>query len=417
MRKVGSILLCSRFAAGSGTVGHLKGPTMDRCERLSEDDGPFTYVYLAVTAVPGMLYPTDAAATIPFHSFEEHNARAFLTMDWDAYCAHMDQSNGIAMLLLTAFRGRRRFGWLSEYEHRFMARIFGTEAVFLRNLKREAAAARSQRHKEKKSPGCYLIYQAEGELMEPVDFTATRRIGSIGVGLDAIRREPYRETHGPALHAAATGLSLLLAESNGSPNVHFVGDIIYLKGKDDLTFYSRTVEMGNVSATVSSRSAIDGLGHASEYIPAMLSDYRIDAAISLFAQSQSKENDNLRSFIAAWSALELTIDRLHKVTWPSWQERLYAGVICAWNKNLKGLPARDYRLRDRFFAVACVLDQASASADAAAFTRVNDMRNRYYHRMAVKDRDLPTDEVRVLFRKYLKLGLTYSSEGGPNGSG
>ena len=67
----------------------------------------------------------------------------------------------------------------------------------------------------------------------------------------------------------------------------------------------------------------------------------------------------------------------------------------------------DYHLRDRFFSVACVLDLTSAGTDTGMFVRVNDMRNGFYHKMDVKDIDLPTDDVRILFRKYLKLGLSY----------
>src|SRR5688572_1204837 len=88
--------------------------------RLCDGDGPFSYVYMAVTAVPGMLYPKEAGKTMPFHSFPDRNAVAFLTMAWDDYCVHMDRSDAIALLLLTAFHGHSRFPKLWHYWHRIL---------------------------------------------------------------------------------------------------------------------------------------------------------------------------------------------------------------------------------------------------------------------------------------------------------
>lgn len=73
------------------------------------------------------------------------------------------------------------------------------------------------------------------------------------------------------------------------------------------------------------------------------------------------------------------------------------------------MPANDYKMRDRFFSVACVLDVASAQKDATLFDHINRTRNDFYHRMEVRDKDLPTNDVRILFRKYLRLGLSYES--------
>ena len=379
----------------------------EKLSRLKEDDGPFTYVYLAVTAIPGMKYPDNIGETVPVHSFTERNAEAFLTPNWDMYCAHMDRSNAIAILLLTAFHGQRRFAWLSQYWDFLVFKFLGIEVGFVRNLKRETARIRKQRHKEQKSPGCYLVYRAEGALVEPPDLSVARRAGNIGFGIDNIRRDPYRKIHKPALHATVTALSMAIANSNGSPHTDFIGDVIYLKGKEDLTFYCRIMEMGSLSATISSKSAIDHLESAKEYIPAMLDDNSIETAISLFVQPQNKGNGNLRSFIAAWSALELIVNRLSKTTGPKWCELLSTGSIPVWDKDLKNVLPPNYRLRDRFFAVACVLNQSTAVADADVFVRANDKRSDFYHRMGVKEEALPTNDVQMLFRKYLRLSLSY----------
>jgi hypothetical protein len=63
----------------------------------------------------------------------------------------------------------------------------------------------------------------------------------------------------------------------------------------------------------------------------------------------------LRAFIAAWSALELLINRLARVYQADFAAILKTGtVLPAWEKDLKDLAPEKYRMRDRFFCVACV---------------------------------------------------------------
>jgi len=163
----------------------------------------------------------------------------------------------------------------------------------------------------------------------------------------------------------------------------------------------------NISIPVPHAHGTATIEKTNAYIPAMIGDTRIETAIYLFVQSQRKENDNLRAFIAAWSALELIINRLSKLVRADWQSRLRESALPIWDKNLLDVPAEEYRMRDRFFSVACVLDAESAESDSQTFTRANSMRSDFYHRLDVQEGDLPTSDVRELFRKYLKLGLSY----------
>ncbi|MDL2124672.1 MAG: hypothetical protein LWX51_16700 [Deltaproteobacteria bacterium] len=376
---------------------------------VGEEHGPFTYTYLAIAAVPGMRLSDDTEGHLDFCSLPEWNAEVFLTEDWDTHCVHIDRSAALAYLMLTGFRGRKRFGRLSVYWHKLMVFLFGGEKVFRDRLERETIAARARRHENHKSPRCYLVYRAMGDLIQPVPLNAARRFGNIGFGIDAIQGVPYREQHRRALHSSATALSLALVDTNGSPHIHFFQDLIYLTGKDGFTLYSHTLEMGAATLIISSLSSAGCIDTAKSYIPRMINDNRIEIAISLFVESQNKKNDNLRSFIAAWSALELLINRLSKVARAEWRSLLETrmSTLPPWDRNLVEVSSEEYRMRDRFFSVTCVLDLDSAQADSEAFIRINDVRSGFYHRMEVRDKDLPTNDVQTLFRKYLRLGLAH----------
>ncbi len=71
--------------------------------------------------------------------------------------------------------------------------------------------------------------------------------------------------------------------------------------------------------------------------------------MSLFVQSQSKANDNLRAFIAAWPALELLVNRLARMLRPEWERILaaQAGELPRWDRDWTTTPPDTYRIRDK----------------------------------------------------------------------
>lgn len=340
------------------------------------------------------------------YSFPELGSETFLSDSCDDYVIHMHRSDAIAYLLMTGFRGHKKFGSISVYWHKLLVKIFGDEKIFKQRFHRETELGRKKYLKSKKSPGCHLIYRATGKGIEPNKILKGRRVDNIGFGIDIISGNEYREIHKAAMHTTATALSLSLLDTNSSPEIHFSRDIIYLKGKNGLHIYPRSISMGTVGISISSPPKKENLEKTKTYIPAMTEDRRLQTAISLYIESQKKGIDNLKSFIAAWSALELLVNRLSKKVRPEWIEILEKGNLPDWDKDLKNLKPQEYRLRDRFFAVACVLDFDSTEIDTTNFIRINNMRSGFYHQMTIDEKDLPTIDTRALFQKYLKQWLT-----------
>lgn len=288
-----------------------------------------------------------------------------------------------------------------------LVRVFGPSWTFKRNLSRETKAALERRHKDHSGPGCYLVYKAEGELIEPANLRTARRFENIGFGFDVIDGQPYRAIHAKAIHSTATALSLALADTTGSPDTQSIGDVIFLKGGNDLIIYCKSITFGTVGLVVTTFTDKQIIEKCSEYLPILLADTKIESSVSLFVQSQRKSNDNLRSFIAAWAALELLINRLYKLNREEWQKILvnHVNSLPPWGRELTDIAPEDYTLRDRFFAVSRVLELQSAQADSEIFSNANKSRSGFYHRMEVDDKDLPTTDVQSLFRKYLRLFL------------
>jgi hypothetical protein len=373
-------------------------------QQITQDDGPFSYTYIAVMGVPGIRL-ADSERELQLFSSPELKATAMLTNNWDKFCHHTDRSSAISLGLLTAFRGRSRFWRLSSLMNNIRLQLFGIQSNFERNLARQERKIRENRNKSKKSPGCYLVYKAEGDLIDPPRLHVARKVGIVGFGFDIIDGRRYRSIHKAALHGVATALSLVIEEGTGSPEINSITDAVYLNGKGGLTIYPQKIEESTVSVVTSKSLSSAELDRLSHYIPLIVSDHRIEVAISLFVQSHRRDGDNLRAFIAAWSALELLVNRLAKVIRLEWENLLQNAKLPAWDKNLCGVAPEDYRMRDRFYSVACTLDVRAAKADCEKFRQANDSRSGYYHRGDIQEKELPTNDVQSLFLKYFGLWL------------
>lgn len=375
---------------------------------VAESDGPFRYQYIAINHVLGARLPEDSPDPVEIAHFPDLNATAYLTSDWDQYYAQIDRGNAVATLMLTGLVGIRPFKRLSRKVNTFLKWVFGPEWVFVRNLEREAARSRQRRLKDHSGSGCCFVYKAGGDIEEPMRLSATRIYGDIGIGIDVLDRGAIRNRHESNVRSLATSVSIAMTDTTGSPEIRFLTDSAHLTGKDGLVIYLRTFQGGLATVVITTLSSDDLINSVESYVAKLSDDRKLTDAALLFAQSQHKSNDNLRSFIASWAAFELLISNLEKKYRAEWQEILQSedSELPEWDVDLVPLKIEDYRLRDRFYAVACTINLAEAKQDTEKFFKLNSKRNDYYHRLEISDTDLPTLEVQNLFRKYLKIVLS-----------
>lgn len=377
---------------------------------IEESAGPFRYEYVSVSHVLGAKLPDGSPDPLQIAHFPDMNAKAYLTHNWDEQYFHIDRANSIAVLLLTGLAGIKRFKKLSRYVNRFLQWIFGPEWVFMRNLEAQAERIREQRLKEHPGSGCCLVYLARGQVDQPVNLHASRRFAEVGVALDAFDGSLVREEHKLNVRSVATAMSVAMTDTNGSPEIRFLADNVHLLGKDEVVIYVRTLKMEAAGLVVTTMPSGEFVATIETFTAGLSADSKLSAAASLFALSQHKSNDNLRSFIASWSAFELLISNLEKKYRDVFQKLLLSDGVTlpAWDKDLRVTDIGDYRLRDRFYAVACSTNLAEAEADSKKFNELNSKRNDYYHRFEIDDTELPTHDVQSLFRKYLKIVLSKS---------
>jgi hypothetical protein len=375
---------------------------------IEQSEGPFRYEYVSVSHVLGAKLPDDSPDPLQIGHFSDMNATACLTHDWDEQYFHIDRA--VATLLLTGLFGIKRFKKLLRCVTRFLQWIFGPEWVFMRNLEAQAARIREQRLKDHSGSGCCLVYRAKGQVDQPVNLRASRRYTEVGVALDAFDGSVVREEHKLIVRSIATAVSIALTDTNGSPEIRFLADNVHLLSKDQTVIYVRTLKMGAASVFVTTMLSDELVTAVETYTAGLCSDSKLSSVASLFALSQHKSNDNLRSFISSWSAFELLIYNLEKKYRDAFHELLQSDDVAlpSWDADLRVTDIGDYRLRDRFYAVACAINLTEAEADTKKFNELNSKRNDYYHRLTIEDTELPTHDVQSLFRKYLKIVLSES---------
>jgi hypothetical protein len=375
---------------------------------IEESAGPFRYEYVSVNHVVGAKLPDGSPDPLQIAHFPDMNATVCLTHDWDKPYFHIDRANAVATLLLTGLVGIKRFKKLSRSVDRFLQWIFGREWVFMRNLEAQAKKIREQRLKDHSGSGCCLVYRAGGQVDQPLNLRASRRFAEVGVALDAFDGSMVREAHKLNLRSVATAVSIVTKDTNGSPEIRFLADNVHLLSKDELVIYVRTLKMGAAGLVVTTIPSDEFVAAVETYTAGLSADSKLASAASLFALSQHKSNDNLRSFIASWSALELLIFNLEKKYRDAFKALLLSEDVSlpVWDKDLSVTDIKEYRLRDRFYAVTCSINLAEAAADTGKFNELNSKRNDYYHRFQIADTELPTFDVQALFRKYLKIVLS-----------
>ena len=133
---------------------------------------------------------------------------------------------------------------------------------------------------------------------------------------------------------------------------------------------------------------------------------------NLLIQSLETGTDELRSFIAAWAALEIFVNSQFKGEYDrKWQDMLASDTPASsqiFFERLMNVMKGKYSLFDKFVVVASLLDEHSAENDIVEFKRLKGIRDNFFHGEEAQGEEgavLPVEQVQNMLRKYLTLHL------------
>jgi hypothetical protein len=345
--------------------------------------------YTAIHKFLGISKLADNVETQPFVELSELNATTKLTTNPEPFCFHLDRANALATQLLKGLFGTEQAGTPEE------------------RLDAQLEEVRANRQKQSKN-GVFVIFEGSGDIESP-DFKTRRDANEYAVCFDAYDKEEVRERFRPALHGILAAIGLSLPE-RADTQIEKVGDVSYLvESQSGKYIYSFTAKFGGAKLTLSSSLSKEGLEHAQERALAFPNEGTLAKVANLLIESQEIRTNELRAFIAAWSALEIFVTATFKAVY---EERLYRllssnvpASIVPYIARLKSVMNDKHRLNDKFLVLASILDSVSAEADASVFRRLKSARDGLFHASETATERYPVEDTQKILRKYLDLHL------------
>jgi hypothetical protein len=260
----------------------------------------FRYTHISV--VRGLTKGAEAL-DCEIYADERTGVRATLAHDPDAHCLSHDRSRSVASLVLTS-------GFKEGEEQQFEARI-GAVVEGIREERRKRAVA-----------GTFLVVQGAGDTP---DFAGriSRDCGPFSIAVDKVPKDAIRDQFSTLVP------KLLAATALAFPQV--VG---FQPLSDDVVFYDDSgrelfgfnFTIGGIGELIISRPAsTEGAIEARAFASKIVGDAELATVVRLFNESLVVEQDPLRRFLAAWTALEVFVNK----NFATYSARFWGGLTSA----------------------------------------------------------------------------------------
>lgn len=348
------------------------------------------YVKTVVFAIRELKLPEDAkVAGIPVLSTD--NATAVLTYNPDMLCLDADTSRVIGDLLLAGLFCMAPVPHPSKKDE-----FAATLAVRLGQLRDD------RRHRLGDNPS--LVIQITGELagfmpdghLEFDDFV---------LGLQGIPKQVIRETTDSHIAGVVAALHLTC---DHTISLHHLNDSTVFYREDGKVLYAYNLS-GSATVYVSKPVTTESLGSIGTWYPKLVTNSSLGRVVRLLASSVTTEGDMLRSFLAAWTALEIFVNKV----FGGYEDRLfreltegpYPDARREHLARMREVMKDKYRLADKFAIISCQLCPNDADQDLGEFRKAKKLRDDLSHGTEVIDSALPVAIVQALIRKYLRLHL------------
>ena len=340
------------------------------------------FVFLAAYRVLGVTQKSDGP-DIELFLGSNPTTRVWITSDLDRHWLILDQQAALGTMLLKGMLGNSQ---AEKFEER---------------LEHGVQAVRKQR-----SPGPgiggILIIEIKSESNAIVGDQIAEK-DSLVVCFDAYDKEALRAQLQNRISAVVAALRLA---SDGAYELERISDGSYLLSSEGKITHSFSLKMGSPTLYVSCQMADELVVRIREDINLLLKENKLDNVMRLFAHSLDRKTDSFRTFVSAWSALELFIAKV----FPFYEEMLHAELakvhvspgLTKYLSRIKEVMKGKYSLTDKFSVISVFLDPITDSKDIAQFTLIKKVRDNLFHGDDIPDSSLPNNELHALFEKYFR---------------
>lgn len=340
------------------------------------------YKYLAAYKLIGLRLPVNNKEQL-LCEYPAISANAFITSCLDSHLSELDRASAIGNFMLNFIIGH------------------GSDVEFEERLERELVAINKKR-KEKIGDGVFVIFEAEGEL-ESFNHQNEKELPDFNIVIDGAEKQPIRDKYQVPISGILSGFVL------GSEQVYSiqkVTDGIIFINVNDKPVYSYTLEV-NAKAMVSSILTEDAITFVRNNAKSLGKHQKLVDSARLLSKSLNVNNDDLQSFLLVWAGMEIFVNKNFKEFEEVAFTKLNGGdtpvVPSVFFRRIKNVMNDKYRLTDKFSLISSELSPDSSDEDIKQFEVIKGIRDTFMHAHDIPISTLPTENTRILLKKYLKL--------------
>lgn len=341
------------------------------------------YRYILLYRVYGVAVKPDQEVELA--ATQGADFRAILTQAPEPHCVEADRAAALSTMLLRGLTGGGPEGTVEE-------RLAAEQEEVIRQ--------RKQRHGD----GTYLVILFEGETPDLVG-GSEREFEDFVLRVNGAPKQEIRESREPEVAALVSSLAM---EAEREVSVVKVRDAVVFLRTDGKQVFSFTPS-GSATLSVSSHlreGASDLIDH---WLEALIAEQSLARVAKLLLASLDTGADKLRSFLAAWSGLEIFVNKLfgqyEQLLFEELRARFAVDAHESYVQRIRDVMKDKYRLADKFAVIAVRLSLADADEDLKKFKVAKDQRDALAHGRDVDEGRLPIPDVQELLKKYLKLHL------------
>lgn len=251
----------------------------------------------------------------------------------------------------------------------------------------------------------FIIMRVEKDI--DGNIVAHRNILGSTICFDAVDKEAVRAESRPIVAATLAALASLAEPVCG---FNKAADFLELTKSDGTSVFSLSTTFGNaILATTIASPLLAEIPQRYDLIRKASSLVRVSRLIQ---QSLEQRTDRFRSFLAAWNALEILVNK----TFPQYEDAFFAelssglgsGVApgqtrAVYAGRIRTVMKDKYNVADRFALIASALSSATCDNDLQTFREAKKFRDKLSHGDDVLEGLLPADETRRLVQRYFTL--------------
>lgn len=201
----------------------------------------------------------------------------------------------------------------------------------------------------KKKSGAYAVITIKGYAELDINEKSYRKTDQFSICFDAIDKDSLRNQHKEKIYSIVSSLSM-----STSPEYHAekISSGIYFLDENKKPLYSFTMQGGSLRIIQAKPIDIEKEKEITKLIGLSKNNQQLKTPFRLFTQSLETTQDQLRSFISAWTALEIFTNKVFSV----YEEKFIVNIADNHNSHgvnqfltrIKDVMKDKYRLTDKF---------------------------------------------------------------------